>query len=73
MGPLLFPTVSMGMSQVMDSAEDGCGLGRGWRVGLEVVDCPLGTNSVTEFILCFTKLSRQLSKQGPIVRAKRAN
>lgn len=49
------------------------GWGRDWRVGLEVVDCPLGTNSVTEFILCFTKLGRQLSKQGPIVRAKRAN
>lgn len=49
------------------------GWGRDWRVGLKVVGCPLGTNNVTEFILCFTKLGRQLSKQGPIVRAKRAN
>lgn len=47
--------------------------GEGLASWVGVVDCPLGTNSVTEFILCFTKLSRQLSKQGPIVRAKRAN
>ena len=53
-GPVIFSTGFMSICRIVDSSSD--------RV--------LSTNSVIEFILCFTYLTRQLSNQYPIGRAR---